>query len=79
MVRKVQKLDSVYFGETQTYSTLIKQKINCKKSLNNVAELSGVKLIYKTIYQNQDYLRIMIILYVLIANMQINFKWLIID
>jgi ribonuclease HI len=45
---------SVYFGENEPYSNFNKTKLIVKNPTNNVAELSGLKLIYKIIYQNQD-------------------------
>lgn len=44
---------SVYFGENHPYCTFNKTRLIVKTPSNNVAELSGVKQIYKTIYQNQ--------------------------
>jgi ribonuclease HI len=43
---------SVYFGDT-LHSNFNKTRLIAKNPSNNVAELSGVKQIYKTIYQNQ--------------------------
>lgn len=48
---------SVYFGNNEIYSIFNKTKLISKNTTNvtnNVAELSGIKLIYKTIYQNQS-------------------------
>lgn len=48
---------SIYFGDTLPYSNFNKTRLIVKNPSNNVAELSGVKQIYKTIYQNQDYFK----------------------
>lgn len=48
---------SVYFGDILPYLNFNKTRLILKNPSNNVAELSGIKQIYKTIYQNQDYFK----------------------